>query len=78
VFYENGQLIPLQTCFTENGVRYLTESKRQHLTKMIKGNAEFLSQQIQTNGRFIYGFFQPMTEKFVATTQSDIVRRLML
>ncbi|MEN4983544.1 poly alpha-glucosyltransferase [Acinetobacter modestus] len=57
VFYENGQLIPLQTCFTENGVRYLTESKQQHLTKMIKGNAEFLSQQIQTNGRFIYGFF---------------------
>lgn len=57
VFYENGQLIPLQTCFTENGVRYLTESKQQHLTKMIKGNAEFLSQQIQTNGRYIYGFF---------------------
>ncbi|MCH7330582.1 poly alpha-glucosyltransferase [Acinetobacter modestus] len=57
VFYENGQLIPLQTCFTENGVRYLTESKRQHLTKMIKGNAEFLSHQIQTNGRYIYGFF---------------------
>jgi hypothetical protein len=24
---------------------------------MIKGNAEFLSQQIQTNGRYIYGFF---------------------
>ncbi|WP_288402850.1 poly alpha-glucosyltransferase [uncultured Acinetobacter sp.] len=57
VFYENGQLIPLQTCFTENGVRYLTESKQQHLTKMIKGNAEFLSQQIQRNGQFIYGFF---------------------
>lgn len=57
VFYENGQLLPLQTCFTENGVRYLTESKQQHLTKMIKGNAEFLSQQIQTNGQFIYGFF---------------------
>ena len=57
VFYENGQLIPLQTCFTENGVRYLTESKQQHLTKMIKGNAEFLSHQIQTNGRYIYGFF---------------------
>jgi len=57
VFYENGQLIPLQTCFTENGVRYLTESKQQHLTKMIKGNAEFLSQQVQRNGQFIYGFF---------------------
>ncbi|WAU75811.1 poly alpha-glucosyltransferase [Acinetobacter sp. TR3] len=57
VFYENGQLIPLQTCFTENGVRYSTESKQQHFTKMIKANAEFLSQQIQTNGRFIYGFF---------------------
>lgn len=57
VFYENGQLIPLQTCFTENEVRYLTEPKKQHLTKMIQGNAAFLSQQIQTNGRFIYGFF---------------------
>ncbi|MCH7310949.1 poly alpha-glucosyltransferase [Acinetobacter sp. ANC 4805] len=57
VFYENGQLIPLQNCFTENGIRYSTEPKKQHFTKMIKGNTEFLCQQIQTNGRFIYGFF---------------------
>jgi len=57
VFYENGQLLPLHSQFTENGVRYLTESKKQHFTQMIEGNAQFLEQQIQADGRFIYGFF---------------------
>ncbi|QHH94409.1 poly alpha-glucosyltransferase [Acinetobacter gyllenbergii] len=57
VIYEAGQLIPLQSQFTENGVRYLLEPKKQHFKKMIEANAEFLSRQIQTDGRFAYGFF---------------------
>ncbi|WP_343621940.1 poly alpha-glucosyltransferase [Acinetobacter proteolyticus] len=57
VIYEAGQLIPLQSQFTANGVRYLLEPKKQHFKKMIEANAEFLSRQIQTDGRFAYGFF---------------------
>lgn len=57
VIYEAGQLIPLHSRFSENGVRYLLEPKKQHLKKMIEGNAQFLSQQIQSDGRFTYGSF---------------------
>ncbi|NNP68099.1 poly alpha-glucosyltransferase [Acinetobacter sp. Ac_5812] len=57
VIYEAGQLIPLHSQFTENGVRYLVEPKKQHFKKMIESNAQFLYQQIQQDGRFIYGFF---------------------
>ncbi|MCU4582446.1 poly alpha-glucosyltransferase [Acinetobacter gyllenbergii] len=57
VIYEAGQLIPLHSQFTENGVRYLLEPKKQHFKKMIKENAKFLHQQIQRDGRFAYGFF---------------------
>ncbi len=57
VIYEEGQLIPLHSQFTENGVRYLLEPKKQHFKKMIAGNAQFLYQQIQQDGRFAYGFF---------------------
>ena len=57
VIYEAGQLIPLHSQFTENGVRYLLEPKKQHFKKMIAGNAQFLYQQIQQDGRFAYGFF---------------------
>lgn len=57
VFYESGQLLPLRSQFTEHGVRYLTDDKKQHFMHMIKANAQFLEQQIQADGRFIYGFF---------------------
>ncbi|MCR4531740.1 poly alpha-glucosyltransferase [Acinetobacter venetianus] len=57
VFYENNQLIQLQSQFTENGVRYLMEPKKQHFIKMIKQNAAFITSQIQEDGRFIYGCF---------------------
>ncbi|MEB3792816.1 poly alpha-glucosyltransferase [Acinetobacter sp. IK40] len=57
VFYESGQLLPLRSQFTEHGVRYLTDDKKQHFMHMIEGNAQFLEQQIQADGRFIYGFF---------------------
>lgn len=57
VFYEQGQLIQLHSRFTENGIRYLTEPKKQHAKKMIGENSEFLYQQIQDDGQFIYGSF---------------------
>lgn len=57
MFYENNQLIQLQSQFTENGVRYLMEPKKQHFIKMIKQNAAFITSQIQEDGRFIYGCF---------------------
>ena len=40
VFYENGQLIPLQSQFTENGVRYLTTDKKTHIKDIIKKKCE--------------------------------------
>lgn len=57
VIYEDRQLIPLHSQFSTNGVRYLLEPKKKHFKKMIEANAEFLSRQIQTDGRFAYGFF---------------------
>ncbi|ENX12414.1 hypothetical protein F895_03345 [Acinetobacter sp. CIP 64.2] len=57
VMYEQGQLIPLQSQFTENGVRCLLEPKKHHFKKMIETNAQFLFQQIQQDGKFNYGFF---------------------
>ena len=57
VFYENGQLIPLQSQFTENGVRYLTTDKKTHIKDIIKKNASFLSSQIAQDGKYNYGFF---------------------
>ncbi|VXA57796.1 conserved hypothetical protein [Acinetobacter proteolyticus] len=57
VIYEDRRLIPLHSQFSTNGVRYLLEPKKKHFKKMIEANAEFLSRQIQTDGRFAYGFF---------------------
>ncbi|MCH7395091.1 poly alpha-glucosyltransferase [Acinetobacter dispersus] len=57
VIYEDRQLIPLHSQFSANGVRYLLEPKKKHFKKMIEANAEFLLRQIQTDGRFAYGFF---------------------
>ena len=57
VFYEFGQLLPLRSQFTEHGIRYLTDDKKQHFMHMIEANAQFLEQQIQADGHFIYGFF---------------------
>ncbi|RLZ11115.1 poly alpha-glucosyltransferase [Acinetobacter sp. 2JN-4] len=57
VFYENGQFKQLQSQFTENGVRYLAEPKKQHLKMMIKQNADFIDSQILEDGKFIYGSF---------------------
>ncbi|NIE97987.1 poly alpha-glucosyltransferase [Acinetobacter sp. Tr-809] len=57
VIYEDRQLIPLHSQFTENGMRYQLEPKKQHFKKMIEANAKFLYQHIQSDGRFAYGFF---------------------
>ena len=56
-FYEQGQLIPLQSMGTANGVRYLSNPKKQHIRELVLKNAHFLHSQIQEDGRFIYGYF---------------------
>lgn len=56
-FYENGQFIPLQSTGTANGVRYLTGDKKAHIRDLVLKNAKFLHDEIQQNGRFIYGYF---------------------
>lgn len=55
--YENNQFVQLQSGDCQNGVRLLTENKKEHLKSLVKNNANFLYQQIQENGRFIYGYF---------------------
>lgn len=55
--YEANQFVELQSGDCQNGVRVLTENKKEHLTSLVENNANFLYQQIQENGRFIYGYF---------------------
>lgn len=55
--YEGNQFIELQSGGCQNGVRKLIDDKKAHLEHLIEKNAEFLAQQIQEDGRFIYGYF---------------------
>lgn len=55
--YEANQFVELQSGDCQNGVRVLTENKKEHLTSLVENNANFLYQQIQESGRFIYGYF---------------------
>ena len=57
VFYENGKLIDLNSQGCENGIRLLNEGKKEHIIELIKKNAEFLHNEIQEDGEFIYGYF---------------------
>lgn len=55
--YENNDFITLQSGGCVNGVRELTGDKKTHITSLIEKNSDFLHQQIQADGRFIYGYF---------------------
>ncbi|MEB3754572.1 poly alpha-glucosyltransferase [Acinetobacter sp. MD2(2019)] len=56
-FFENNKIIDLQSQNAQNGIRIISENKKEHITQLIKKNAEFLHNQIQKDGRFIYGYF---------------------
>lgn len=56
-FYENENLIDLNSQGCENGIRILSGNKKEHIVELIKKNAEFLHREIQKDGRFIYGYF---------------------
>lgn len=57
VIYENAELIPLQTGWPVNGVRVITNTKKEHIEEIIIKNAAFLHHQIQEDGQFVYGYF---------------------
>lgn len=56
-FYENGDFVNLHSQGCENGVRILSGNKKEHIIDLIKKNANFLHDEIQADGRFIYGYF---------------------
>ncbi|UGQ27051.1 poly alpha-glucosyltransferase [Acinetobacter calcoaceticus] len=56
-FYENGQFINLASCYDVNGIRAISNNKKQHFKLLIEQNSAFLHDQIQENGKFIYGYF---------------------
>lgn len=56
-FYENQKLVPLQSTGAQNGVRYLEGNKKDHIRDIVLKNADFLHNEIQENGRFVYGYF---------------------
>lgn len=56
-FYENGQFINLASRYDVNGIRGISNNKKQHFNLLIEQNSAFLHSQIQENGKFIYGYF---------------------
>lgn len=56
-FYENGQFINLASRYDVNGIRGISNNKKQHFKLLIEQNSAFLHNQIQENGKFIYGYF---------------------
>ncbi|MBJ8432255.1 poly alpha-glucosyltransferase [Acinetobacter pittii] len=56
-FYENGQFINLASGYDANGIRAISSNKKQHFQLLIEKNSAFLHDQIQENGKFIYGYF---------------------
>lgn len=56
-FYENGKFLDLQSQGCENGIRFIENNKKDHIIDLIKKNAHFLHNEIQEDGRFIYGYF---------------------
>ena len=56
-FYENGQFINLASGHDVNGIRAISSNKKQHFQQLIEQNSTFLHNQIQENGKFIYGYF---------------------
>ncbi|RJE70060.1 poly alpha-glucosyltransferase, partial [Acinetobacter sp. JS678] len=56
-FYENDQFINLASGYDVNGIRGISSNKKQHFQHLIEQNSAFLHDQIQENGKFIYGYF---------------------
>ncbi|ENW12950.1 hypothetical protein [Acinetobacter pittii] len=56
-FYENGQFINLASGYDANGIRAISSNKKQHFQSLIEKKSAFLHDQIQENGKFIYGYF---------------------
>lgn len=56
-FYENEEFINLASGYDVNGIRGISSNKKQHFQHLIEQNSEFLHNQIQENGKFIYGCF---------------------
>ncbi|MCR4532676.1 poly alpha-glucosyltransferase [Acinetobacter venetianus] len=63
VFYENKNLIKLQSEKCENGVRAINENLKEHIKSIITNNAAYLYEQILDNGKFIYGYFPAFNNK---------------
>ncbi len=56
-FYENEEFINLASGYDVNGIRGISSNKKQHFQHLIEQNSAFLHDQIQENGKFIYGYF---------------------
>lgn len=56
-FYENEEFINLASGYDVNGIRGISSNKKQHFQHLIEQNSVFLHDQIQENGKFIYGYF---------------------
>ncbi|MGK7247449.1 poly alpha-glucosyltransferase [Acinetobacter oleivorans] len=56
-FYENEEFINLASGYDVNGIRGISSNKKQYFQHLIEQNSEFLHDQIQENGKFIYGYF---------------------
>lgn len=56
-FFENNKLIELYSAGAENGIRKLSQSKKEEIKKIVLDNAEFLHRDILESGRFFYGYF---------------------
>lgn len=55
--YESGELVSLHSAGQFNGVRSIQGDKKAHIKSLVQKNAEFLHDQIQQDGKFIYGYF---------------------
>ncbi|MEA1231355.1 poly alpha-glucosyltransferase [Acinetobacter sp. IRS14] len=56
-FYENEEFINLASGYDVNGIRGISSNRKQHFQHLIEQNSAFLHDQIQENGKFIYGYF---------------------
>ncbi|MDR6186852.1 hypothetical protein QE384_002753 [Acinetobacter baylyi] len=57
IFYENGEFLDLISTGCGNGVRHIKKDKKKVVKELVLKNAEFLYQQILSDGRFVYGYF---------------------
>jgi hypothetical protein len=56
-FFFDGELHPLESSFLNNGRRMTQTLNRQSVLEIIDRSSRFLANQVQDNGKFIYGYF---------------------